>query len=258
MQFLSGSALLVCCTLRPELIPFSLANAVSGITGGIAANELGQMLHQFLGQKDYILRNEHLTGAVGKAIAAVIMEEALFQKKALQKLAETAIAKWPELAKATVNSSKFSQIQETQLPNIFATLPSQFGKDRVLELTTWKELLYWLSDAGGITLTKDCITYKWDNEIGQLTPETESEFLANYSEFPYLPYGIGFSLELTTLDEIATRLEAIFHHKLQEAVKADDMAFRGLELLMQGEMLNLSRNISNESKSVSSRNSFCL
>jgi hypothetical protein len=251
MQFLSGSALLVCCTLRPELIPFSLDSAVSGISGGITANELGQMLHKFLGQKDYILRNEHLTGAVGKAIAAVIMEEALYQQKALRHLADTAIAKWPELAKATVNSPKFSKIQETQLPNIFATPPSQFGKDRVLELTTWKELLYWLSDAGEITLTENCITYKWDRETGQLTPETESEFLTNHSEFLYVPYGIGFSLELTTLDEIATRLDAIFHHKLQEAVKADDMAFRGLELLMQGEMMYRLRSMEVEIRNLS-------
>lgn len=238
MQFLSGSTLLVCSTLRPELIPFSLANAVAGITGGIVANELGQMLHQSLGQKDYILRNEHLTRAVGVAIAAVIMEEALFQQKALQHLADTAIAKWPKLAKVNVDSPKFSKIQETQLPDIFATPPSQFGTDKVLELTTWKEVLYWLSDAGGITLTDDCISYKWDKETGQLTPETESESLTNYSEFLYyVPSVIGFSLELTTLDEIATRLDATFHHKLQEAVKADDMAFKGLELLMHGEMI---------------------
>ena len=121
-------------------IPLVVAGtALSGVAGGIFANDLGAINGQF-GDPD--LRNAHLTRAVGRAIAIVI--ETLAQKHqgrsrlALDALAQSARQHWSHIIANTLGNQTPEGLFEDKLAKTyFATAAENFEQMRALD--TWQE-----------------------------------------------------------------------------------------------------------------------
>ncbi|WP_159788793.1 NB-ARC domain-containing protein [Sodalinema gerasimenkoae] len=126
--------------IAPTSLPLIIAGtALSGVAGGIFANDLGAIDSQF-GDPD--LRNAHLTRAVGRAIAIVI--ETLAQdhqgrsRLALDALAQSARQHWSHIiADILGNQTPEGLFEDKLAETYFATAAENFEQMQALD--TWQE-----------------------------------------------------------------------------------------------------------------------
>ncbi len=129
----------------------SATGTVLGIVTNILSNDLDSVWNgvaKRLEGKDAVLRNQDLSKAVGKAIAAVIASVAKEKQfynyqEPLKRLANRAVKDWSNILEDPKfqNDTGFDPVRETNLALIFSQKAADFEQVRALTLQDWEKLL---------------------------------------------------------------------------------------------------------------------
>jgi hypothetical protein len=136
-----------------------LMTAISGVSAGNVANAI-DALTQGKDPDVVSLQNEDVTRAVGRAIAAVISQAAEQYpgetKNQLNKIAAQAKDHWVSLWLSFVKQERYSELNETQLPEVLIPTETHLTQETILGIEEWKDIFIRLNMAacpgGGFSL----------------------------------------------------------------------------------------------------------
>ncbi|USR89544.1 tetratricopeptide repeat protein [Phormidium yuhuli AB48] len=209
--------------IAPSLPIVIAGTALSGVAGGIFANDLGAMDAQ-LGDPD--LRNAHLTRAVGRAIAVVINEVAQDHqgrsRLALDALAQSARQDWPHIIKDILGHQTPTELFEENLAETyFATAAKDFETLRALaNWQDWRPVIHALRPRARRGLRQS-----WRARLGR------------WRSGGLYPLG---TLTPTLVDTLAQELHKQFPKAIREVLKRDfaqgEEAFAGMVFDLLGNL----------------------
>lgn len=136
-----------------------LMTAISGVSAGNVANAI-DALTQGQDPDMVSLQNEDVTRAVGRAIAAVISQAAKEygdeNKNKLNKIAAQAKDHWVSLWLSFVKEERYSELNETQIPEVLIPTETHLTQETILGIEEWKDIFIRLNMAacpgGGFSL----------------------------------------------------------------------------------------------------------
>ena len=210
--------------IAPTSLPIVIAGtALSGVAGGIFANDLGAMDAQ-LGDPD--LRNAHLTRAVGRAIAVVINEVAQNHqgrsRLALDALAQSARQDWPHIIKDILgHQTPTGLFEENLAETYFATAAKDFETLRALaNWQDWRPVIHALRPRA-----RRWLRQSWRGRLGR------------WRSGGLYPLG---TLTPTLVDTLAQELHKQFPKAIREVLKRDfaqgEEAFAGMVFDLLGNL----------------------
>ncbi len=148
-----GAAVLVGATTSAIAAPATVAitgTSLSGVVGGMLANDLGALNDAHYLNRPPDLRNAHLTRATGRAIAIVILTVKQDKQKgrsrdfaiALEGLAQAAQTDWENITQDILEQSSLPALDETQLARqYFSTAAEDFDSLQTKTLEKWQDWL---------------------------------------------------------------------------------------------------------------------
>ncbi|MEA5421152.1 hypothetical protein VB712_18150 [Spirulina sp. CCNP1310] len=180
----------------------ALLGVINAVAGGNAASALDKLLDS--GDDGRLLENRHLTKAVGKAIAVVILAKAKSYRgetqDALKKLAKHAEQNWVNLAQQDDTREDYPALMEQNLADVITPTDHHLTQKTCLTIPLWRDICEKL-----------------------------------YGQIPNHP-----SISDEVLGEVAKELHTVFPKALREVLKRDfaqkGEAFAGLSLNLLTEM----------------------
>jgi ABC-type glutathione transport system ATPase component len=169
-----------------------LAVDAAAVAGNMVATDVHSALTRPPSGDHDLLRNHDLTVAVGKTIAAVIsksateMSSGTKQRIALDRMAESAPERWLNLSAS--QDPDFTDIAESNLPELLSVHAGDIAHVRTLEIETWKSLLNVLDSERNLTApTINSLASQLHEGFAQALFEIlKADFAAGGKAFPAL------------------------------------------------------------------------